>query len=160
MTVISLLHCCIFVLCFFIFTIRLHMDILYALADINKVVAQVYHYAKQKKVWALHGEMGAGKTTFVHALCDYLQVTSAVGSPTYAIINEYSSAVEGNIYHMDWYRLNDEEEAMQAGVEDALYSGNLCIVEWPEKAEGLLPVDTFHLYIKYIDESVRLLSFT
>ncbi|MDQ6815329.1 MAG: tRNA (adenosine(37)-N6)-threonylcarbamoyltransferase complex ATPase subunit type 1 TsaE, partial [Bacteroidota bacterium] len=102
-----------------------------------------------------HGDMGAGKTTFIHALCDHLGVTSAIGSPTYSIINEYKSEKIGEIYHMDWYRLKDEEEALQAGVEDYLFSGNFCLVEWPNRAPALLPEDCLHLLISTLDEETR-----
>ncbi len=131
------------------------MDIVYTLAEINDAAKKIWGAGKQNKIWALHGEMGAGKTTFVHALCEYLEVKDVISSPTFSIINEYQSAVAGTIYHMDWYRLKDEEEAMQAGVEDCLLSGNLCIVEWPEKAAGLLPDDILNIYIENIDTATR-----
>lgn len=135
------------------------MNITYPLSEIVNTAAKVYEMAGDFKIWALHGEMGAGKTTFVHALCEYLQVSSTVGSPTYSIINEYGSPVKGTILHMDWYRLKNEEEALQAGVEDALYSADFCIIEWPDKAKDLLPDNTFHLYISLIDPSTRQLTF-
>ncbi len=131
------------------------MEITFTLSEINKAASDIFAIAKDKKIWALHGEMGAGKTTFIHALCEYLGVKSAIGSPTYSIINEYQSSKGGTIYHMDWYRLKDEEEALQAGVEDTLLSGNLCLVEWPERAEGLLPDDAIHIYLSLIDENTR-----
>jgi len=99
--------------------------------------AQVHHY----RVIALNGEMGAGKTTFIHTLCAYLGVTDNVSSPTYALINEYHLS-NGNkiIYHMDWYRLKDADEAINAGVEDCLQQKNaICLVEWPDIAMQLLP---------------------
>ena len=102
--------------------------------------------------------MGAGKTTFIHALCENLGVTSTIGSPTYSIINEYKTANDQTIYHMDWYRLQDEEEALQAGVEDALFSGNLCLVEWPDRAPALLPEDCFHLTISATGLTTRQIS--
>ena len=104
---------------------------------------------------AFHGPMGAGKTTFINVLCKALGVEETTGSPTYSIINQYKTAGGKIICHMDWYRLRDEEEAMAAGVEDALYSGNLCLVEWPEKAEMLLPADTLHVTIEAIDANTR-----
>ncbi len=134
------------------------MEITFTLSEINKAASDIFAIAKDKKVWALHGEMGAGKTTFIHALCEYLGVKSAIGSPTYSIINEYQSSKVGTIYHMDWYRLKDEEEALHAGVEDTLLSGNLSLVEWPERAEGLLPDDAFHLYLSQIDENTRMIK--
>lgn len=134
--------------------LHMHLPLTYTLNEIKKAAWEVFEYGKDRKVWAIHGEMGAGKTTFIHALCENLGVTSAVGSPTYAIINEYKSDV-GIIYHMDWYRLKDEEEAMQAGVEDCITSGNLCLIEWPEKALSLLPDDCFHVDINVLDEQTR-----
>src|SRR6476619_5653247 len=105
------------------------MTLSFSLPQIKQAAKQVFDFASEKKVWALHGEMGAGKTTFIHALCEHLGVTSAIGSPTYSIVNEYKSENAGIIYHMDLYRLKDEEEAREAGVEDGLFSGNLCFVE-------------------------------
>ena len=104
-----------------------------------------------------HGNMGAGKTTFIHALCELKGVTDVVGSPTFSIINEYSFA-DGMIYHIDLYRLKDEEEAMRAGVEDCLYSDHICFVEWPEKAPGIFPADTVHVSIEMIDSETRHLT--
>lgn len=99
--------------------------------------------------------MGSGKTTFIHALCEELGVKDAIGSPTFAIVNEYRSPVAGTIYHMDWYRLKDEEEAIQAGIEDQLYSKAVCLVEWPDKAAGLLPDDTLHIVLEVLNEGTR-----
>ena len=130
------------------------MEFVYELKEIKQAAHKIFEWSKGKKVWAIHGEMGAGKTTFIHALCETLGVTSAIGSPTYSIINEYESSA-GTIYHMDWYRLKDEEEALQAGVEDCILSGNLCLIEWPEKAISLLPDDCFHISVEVIDEETR-----
>ena len=135
------------------------MEIIYSLSEIESVVRQVWEAGKGKKIWAFYAGMGCGKTTFIHALCNLLQVKDAVSSPTYAIINEYNSRNGGKIYHSDWYRLKDEEDAINAGVEDMLDSGNLCLVEWPEKAEGLLYNHTFKIYIEVIDEETRRLFY-
>ncbi len=106
------------------------------------------------KVVALHGDMGAGKTTFVHALGEALGGGQEVSSPTFSIINEYNW--EGRpVYHIDLYRLKDEEEAMQAGVEDCLYSGNTCLVEWPERAPGIFPPGTIHIYLNVVNSQTR-----
>ncbi len=134
------------------------MNFAYQLKDIRQAANKTLEYSKGKKVWAIHGEMSAGKTTFIHALCENSGVTSAIGSPTYSIINEYKSDA-GIIYHMDWFRLKDEEEALQAGVEDCMLSGNLCLIEWPEKAISLLPDDCFHVTIVVLDEETRKVSF-
>ena len=131
------------------------MDAIFKLTQIRQVAAALWKEGKDKKIWAFHAGMGTGKTTFIHALCEELGVGSAVSSPTFAIINEYNSPVAGTIFHMDWYRLKNEEEAMNAGVEDSLQSQNLCLVEWPENAAGLLPDDTFHVYMEMLDEGTR-----
>jgi len=131
------------------------MNITYNIGDIAGAAQQLWEQGKAHKVWAFYGPMGAGKTTLVHTLCNILQVNNAVSSPTFAIINEYNSPVAGSIFHMDLYRLKDEEDAIQAGVEDCLYSGNLCFVEWPEKAAGLLPDDTFSINIALVDNETR-----
>lgn len=123
-------------------------------ADLPQVAAAWWQYMGQPGVVAFHGQMGAGKTTFVHALCDAKAVTSTVGSPTFSIINEYSYP-GGSMYHIDLYRLKDEEEAIRAGVEDCLYSGNICLVEWPERIPQLLPENTVHNYIEVINEQTR-----
>ena len=110
------------------------------------------------RVFAFHGEMGSGKTTFIHALCDVKGVKEAVTSPTFSIINEYSYTENGTrkqIFHLDLYRLKDAEEAIQAGVEDCLYSENICLVEWPEKAATIFPEDTFHVHIEVVDSANR-----
>ena len=101
--------------------------------------------------------MGAGKTTFIHTLCDLRGVTDVVGSPTFSIINEYLFP-GGMIYHIDLYRLKDEEEALRAGVEDCLYSDHVCLVEWPEKAPGIFPPGTVHAFIEVIDSDSRHLT--
>ncbi len=134
------------------------MNYTFRLAEIGQVASKVFAAADGKKVWALHGQMGAGKTTFIHAVCENLGVTSAVGSPTYSIINEYTSPLH-TIYHIDLYRLRNEEEALEAGVEECLQSGKLCFVEWPEKAPNLLPVDVFELHITVEDEQTRTITF-
>ena len=136
------------------------MTLSFTLLEIKQAAETVLRFGKDRKVWAIHGEMGAGKTTFIHALCESLGVTSTIGSPTYSIINEYKSKQAGIIYHMDWYRLKDEEEALQAGVEDCILSGNQCFIEWPERAEGLIPDDCLHLSLNIVDEQTREVTFS
>jgi len=134
------------------------MQFTFTIDSIKQTCKQVWEVGKTHKVWAFYGEMGAGKTTFIHNLCEYLDVTSAISSPTYAIINEYESSKAGVIYHMDWYRLKDEEEALQAGVEDCLLSGHFCLIEWPERAADLLPDDCWRLWITLENEQTRRIS--
>ena len=131
------------------------MDAIFSLEQIRQAAKLAWKEGKQKRVWAFHAAMGSGKTTFIHALCEELGVKDSIGSPTFAIVNEYRSPVAGTIYHMDWYRLKDEEEAIQAGIEDQLYSNALCLVEWPDKAAGLLPDDTLHIALEVLNEDTR-----
>jgi tRNA threonylcarbamoyladenosine biosynthesis protein TsaE len=130
------------------------MEVAFNLEEIHNAASRYLTEILSRKVVAVYGEMGAGKTTFIHAVCDLLKVTSVVGSPTYAIINEYSYP-GGKIFHLDLYRLKDEEEAQQAGVEDCLYSGNICFIEWPERAPGILPEETLKLRIQAVNEGSR-----
>ena len=126
------------------------------LDNIRKTARQFWQQADGYKVIAFYGPMGAGKTTLIHALCDEKGVTSTVGSPTFSIINEYNYP-GGKIFHIDLYRLKDEEEAVRAGVEDCLYSGNICLVEWPGRAEAILPENTFKVQIELVDKDTRVL---
>jgi len=130
------------------------MEMTFVLEEIETVAREIMEMSNHKKVIAVHGSMGAGKTSFIKAICRVLEVKDSVSSPTFSIINEYESKT-GRIYHMDLYRLKNSEELIQAGVEDSLYSGNLCLVEWPELAFSMLPNDSFHIYLEAIDESIR-----
>lgn len=98
------------------------------------------------RVFAFYGNMGAGKTTFIKAVCEQLGVKDAVTSPTFAIVNEYESDM-GAIYHFDFYRIKNLGEVMDLGFEDYAYSGNLCLMEWPELIEELLPENTVNVNI-------------
>jgi tRNA threonylcarbamoyladenosine biosynthesis protein TsaE len=109
-------------------------------------------------VIAFHGEMGAGKTTFIHSICRALQVQNTVSSPTFSIINEYLLPAGRIIYHMDLYRLKDESEAIEAGVEDCLHSGKVCLVEWPDKAPGLFSPGTLHCHFHLLTDNQRKLQ--
>ncbi|MBK6936424.1 MAG: tRNA (adenosine(37)-N6)-threonylcarbamoyltransferase complex ATPase subunit type 1 TsaE [Chitinophagaceae bacterium] len=133
------------------------MEWTYTLDEIKSAAAAFWKTQAGKKVFAFYGQMGAGKTTFVIALCEAKGVSSTVSSPTFSIINDYDCGLE-TIYHMDLYRLKDETEAQRAGVEDALYSGNFCLVEWPEKAPGIFPEDTVYVSIDVVDEKTRRLK--
>ena len=135
------------------------MDVLFTLPQIKSAAATCLVALNNHNVVALHGEMGAGKTTFVHALCDELGVENAVSSPTFSIINEYTNAAGKTIYHLDLYRLKSVEEAIDAGVEDCFYSGNLCLVEWPEIAPSIFPDNTLHAYIEIAGNNERRLSY-
>ena len=110
-------------------------------------------------VFALYGKMGAGKTTFVKALCQELGVEDVVTSPTFAVINEYRSDIAGElIYHFDFYRIKKLEEVYDMGYEDYFYSGALCFIEWPELVEELLPGNTVKGTIEELEDGSRKLT--
>lgn len=110
-------------------------------------------------VFALYGKMGAGKTTFVKALCRELGVEDVVTSPTFAVINEYRSDIAGElIYHFDFYRIKKLEEVYDMGYEDYFYSGALCFIEWPELVEELLPGNTVKVTIEELEDGSRKLT--
>ncbi len=134
------------------------MELVYSLENIKETATRFWKLGEGSTVFAFHGNMGAGKTTFIHALCDVKGVKDTVGSPTFSIINEYEFIINGDVkrlFHIDLYRLKDEEEARQAGVEDCLYSDHICLVEWPDRSPGIFPEDTVHVYIDTVDSSVR-----
>jgi tRNA threonylcarbamoyladenosine biosynthesis protein TsaE len=134
------------------------MELIFSLNNIKEIATRFWKMAGDIRVFAFHGEMGSGKTTFIHALCDVKGVKEAVTSPTFSIVNEYTYAENGihkQIFHLDLYRLKDAKEAVQAGVEDCLYSENICLVEWPEKAAAIFPDDTLHVHIEVVDSANR-----
>lgn len=112
-----------------------------------------------RTVFAFRGSMGAGKTTFIKAICEELGVEDVINSPTFAIINEYRSTTTGElIYHFDFYRINKLSEAEDIGTEDYFYSGALCFIEWPEKIEELLPGDVVEVTITEQPDGSRIVE--
>ena len=111
-------------------------------------------------VFSFYGNMGAGKTTFIKAVCEELGVTDVINSPTFAIVNEYRSEEAGElIYHFDFYRIKKLEEVYDMGYEDYFYSGALCFIEWPELIEDVLPGDAVKVYIDELEDGSRKIHF-
>lgn len=133
------------------------MEITFSLEEINNV-AELIVAAQPHKVILFNGEMGAGKTTFIKQLCKTLGVTQATSSPTFSLVNEYEAANRELIYHFDFYRLKKETEALDMGVDDYLYSGNWCFIEWAEKIAGLLPESYSTITIEVLPDNKRLLK--
>jgi tRNA threonylcarbamoyladenosine biosynthesis protein TsaE len=130
------------------------MEFSYDLKGIQSSAKAFWRHFAPFRIFAFHGPMGAGKTTFIQALCTVKGVEDTVGSPSFPIINEYGYP-GGKIFHIDLYRLKDEQEARDAGVEDSLYSGEICLVEWPERAPRLFPPETVNVYIEVLDPFTR-----
>jgi tRNA threonylcarbamoyladenosine biosynthesis protein TsaE len=113
-----------------------------------------------RRVFAFYGKMGAGKTTFIQAICHVLGTNDNVTSPTFALINEYKTEPGDSIYHFDFYRIKDMEEAFDLGYEDYFYSGSWCLIEWPEKIEPLLPEGYVKVTITVEDDETRKITAT
>ena len=111
-----------------------------------------------RKVFAFEGQMGVGKTTFIVSLLKAMGIEDIEGSPTYSLVNGYDSVAFGKIHHFDLYRLNSEEEAFDIGIEEMLYGGDYCFIEWPQKIENLLPENTIWVRIRNNEQNERTIS--
>jgi len=134
----------------------IHIPGLHALPE---VAAEMLDDLGNKRVVAFFGEMGAGKTTVIKALCDALKVSDKTGSPSFGLINEYRSEGGKTVYHIDFYRIRDIEEAYDLGCEEYIYSGSYCFIEWPEKIDDLLPEDTVRVKISVSEKGERVLQY-
>ena len=126
-----------------------------SLQTINQAAKQFLQQIGDKKVFAFNGAMGAGKTTFIKAICQELGVKETINSPTFSIINEYETDNGQIIYHFDCYRITNAAEALNIGAEDYLYSGNLCFIEWAENILPILPLDIVKIDIKEVEGQKR-----
>jgi tRNA threonylcarbamoyladenosine biosynthesis protein TsaE len=124
-----------------------------------QVAAEILKTCGKGKIFAIFGEMGAGKTTLVKGMCANLGVQDAVSSPTFALVNEYS-AREGKVFHFDFYRIRHIEEAYDIGYEEYFGSGQTCLVEWPEKVESLLPDDCVTVTLRATGPNSRIITWT
>ena len=130
-----------------------------SLEQIHEAARQFVTAMDDNTVFAFYGKMGAGKTTFIKAVCEELGVEDVITSPTFAIVNEYRSDVAGElIYHFDFYRIKKLEEVYDMGYEDYFYSGAVCFIEWPELIEELLPGNTIKVIIEEIENGERKLT--
>ncbi len=135
-----------------------HEVIIRGTDDLDRAAAEFLEKIGDNTLVAFFAPMGAGKTTFTTAICRALGVTDPVGSPTFAIVNEYMREDGEPMYHFDFYRINKLSEAIDIGLDDYLYSGYLCIMEWPENIEELLPEDTLRVSIMVNPDQSRTLS--
>ncbi|WP_163406970.1 tRNA (adenosine(37)-N6)-threonylcarbamoyltransferase complex ATPase subunit type 1 TsaE [Flavobacterium ajazii] len=135
------------------------MNIIFSLDQIQETAEQIITQ-KPKKIILFNGEMGVGKTTLIKQLCKVLGVEDATSSPTFSLVNEYHTSNNQTVYHFDFYRLNKETEALDMGVDDYLYSGNWCFIEWSEKIVSLLPDETSTITIELLADGKRKLDLT
>ncbi len=133
------------------------MKIEFSLEEINKVAQQVIE-SNPEKVILFNGEMGAGKTTLIKSICKYLGVENPTSSPTFSLVNEYETAKNQLVYHFDVYRLKNQNEALDMGIDEYLYSDNWCFIEWAEKIEDLIPENHSIITISTLSNGKRLLE--
>jgi len=129
------------------------------LDELGNAAEALLGFAGNDKIFAFEGEMGAGKTTFIKVFCEKLGVRDVVSSPTFSIVNEYAAANQV-IYHFDFYRIKNLQEVFDIGYEEYFYSGNICLVEWPERIRELLPENYIEIEIKTLSPDKRSFSFT
>lgn len=129
-----------------------------SLDTIHETAKRFIEQIGERKVFAFNGNMGAGKTTFIKAICDVFGVQETVNSPTFSIVNEYETADGQIIYHFDCYRINKIQEALDLGAEEYLYSGNLCFIEWAENIAPLLPDSLVNVDIEEVESGKRKVS--
>ncbi|WP_345104829.1 tRNA (adenosine(37)-N6)-threonylcarbamoyltransferase complex ATPase subunit type 1 TsaE [Mucilaginibacter panaciglaebae] len=128
-----------------------------SIQDLHRAAVQLIEFAGTEKVVIFKGDMGAGKTTFVKAICEALGVQEAVTSPTFAIVNEYKSD-DKKLYHFDFYRLKTQTEALDMGAEEYFYSGAYCFIEWPDKIPDMLPLHYIKVTISVLADGSRQIS--
>lgn len=128
-----------------------------SLEDINSVAKQFIELVGDRRVFAMYGAMGVGKTTFVKAVCEELGVDDTINSPTFAIVNEYRTPEDKVVYHFDFYRIEDVQEAYDFGYEDYFYSKAMCFIEWPERIESILPSDVVNLNFTEEEDGRRII---
>jgi tRNA threonylcarbamoyladenosine biosynthesis protein TsaE len=126
-----------------------------SLEKIAEAAQEFINIRGENRVFAFYGKMGAGKTTFIKALCAEMGVTSTVNSPTFSIVNEYEAANGDIIYHFDCYRINNVKEAREIGAEEYLYSGEFCFIEWAENIAEILPENTVSVNIEEVENGER-----
>ena len=129
------------------------------LAGLPDVATKLLTFAGEEKIFLFDGEMGAGKTTFIKTFCKVLGVNDSVSSPTYSIVNEYVGK-KNAVYHFDFYRIKNIQEAYDLGYEEYFYGGGICLIEWPEKVEELLPEHYIKVEISILSENSRVFKFT
>ena len=135
--------------------IKLHIP---TVEDIPKVAVEFINEVGHRKIFAFDAQMGAGKTTFILGLLKAMGVRDVEGSPTYSLVNVYDSEMYGKIYHFDLYRIEDETEALDIGLEEMVYGDDICFIEWPEKVRDLLPHNTIWSYISVNEDGSRTLT--
>lgn len=130
------------------------MNTNYSISELNTVAKKILATVKNKSL-LFYGEMGVGKTTLIKELCRELGIEDVASSPTFSLVNEYHTSKNEIVYHFDFYRIEDENEAYDIGIEDYFYSGAWCLIEWPQNIENLLPLESTEIHISVLDNGQR-----
>ena len=133
------------------------MNKIYTLKELPKIALDLLEQFSNK-ILLFYGEMGVGKTTLIKELVKQLGSQDVVSSPTFSLVNEYHTVLGNSLYHFDFYRIDDEEEALDMGIEDYFYSDNWCLVEWPEKVKNLLPLTAVAIHLTKNDDGTRTIT--
>ena len=126
----------------------------YSLKDLSLIAKEIIACVKNKTL-LFYGQMGVGKTTLIKEICKQLQVLDNISSPTFSLVNEYKTSKEETVYHFDFYRIEDEEEALDMGIEEYFDTNNWCLVEWPENVENLLPLESVEIHLSILNNQQR-----
>ncbi len=140
--------------CLYFFTMEIAVK---DLSDLPQVASELLEFASKERIFIFEGEMGAGKTTFIKSFCKTLGIEDVVSSPTYSIVNEYESQ-NGPVFHFDFYRIKDIQEAYDLGYEEYFYGGGICLIEWPERVAELLPDHFVKVEISVSEGNERIFS--
>jgi tRNA threonylcarbamoyladenosine biosynthesis protein TsaE len=130
------------------------MDTNYSLSELNDVAKEIIHNSNHK-ILLFYGSMGVGKTTLIKEICKELGIDGVTSSPTFSLVNEYATNSGQTIYHFDFYRIEDEEEAYDIGIEDYFYSDAWCLIEWPENIQNLLPLNAVQIHLTQLSDGQR-----
>lgn len=129
----------------------------YTLQDLPSIAKEIIATVSNKTL-LFYGEMGVGKTTLIKEICLQLGVLDNISSPTFSLVNEYQTAKNESIYHFDFYRITDETEALDIGIDDYFYNGNWCLIEWPQNIKNLLPLDAVEIHLSLNDDDKRIIQ--
>jgi tRNA threonylcarbamoyladenosine biosynthesis protein TsaE len=130
------------------------MNTTYSLEKLPEVAAAIIATAKNKTL-LFYGEMGVGKTTLIKEICKQLNVLDKISSPTFSLVNEYQTSEKEAVFHFDFYRITNEEEAFDMGIEEYLYNNDWCLIEWPQNVENLLPLESVEIHLSILENGQR-----
>tara|TARA_B110000046_G_C13026027_1_gene414147 strand:+ start:8962 stop:9369 length:408 start_codon:yes stop_codon:yes gene_type:complete len=126
----------------------------YFLEDLSLIASEILSSAKNKTL-LFYGEMGVGKTTLIKEICKELKVQDSISSPTFSLVNEYQTSTNEKVFHFDFYRITDQEEALDMGIEEYFYNNDWCLIEWPGNIENLLPLEAVEIHLTILDNRKR-----